>query len=51
MSLRIRLTAITVLLVGLGLVAAAVATHHYLETFMLDRLDQQLAASKQGPRE
>ncbi len=49
MSLRIRLTAITVLLVGLGLVAAAVATHHYLETFMLDRLDQQLAASQQGP--
>ena len=49
MSLRIRLTAITVPLVGLGLVAAAVATHHYLETFMLDRLDQQLAASQQGP--
>jgi two-component system OmpR family sensor kinase len=48
-SLRIRLTAITVLLVGLGLVAAAVATHHYLETFMLDRLDQQLRAAQEGP--
>ncbi len=48
-SLRIRLTAITVLLVGIGLVAAAVATHHYLETFMLDRLDQQLRAAQEGP--
>ncbi len=44
MSLRIRLTAITVLLVGLGLFAAAFATHHYLESFMLDRLDQQMAS-------
>jgi two-component system OmpR family sensor kinase len=49
MSLRIRLTAITVLLVGLGLVAAAVATHHYLESFMLDRLDQQMGAAQEGP--
>jgi two-component system OmpR family sensor kinase len=48
-SLRIRLTAITVLLVGLGLVAAAVATHHYLESFMLDRLDQQLGAAQESP--
>ena len=42
MSLRIRLTAISVLLVALGLTAAAVATHRYIESFMIDRLDQQL---------
>ncbi len=42
MSLRIRLTAISVLLVALGLAAAAVATHRYIESFMIDRLDQQL---------
>ena len=45
MSLRIRLTAISVLLVALGLTAAAVATHRYIESFMVDRLDQQLAVA------
>ena len=45
MSLRIRLTAISVLLVALGLTAAAVATHRYIESFMIDRLDQQLAVA------
>jgi two-component system OmpR family sensor kinase len=41
-SLRFRLTAISVLLVGLGLLAASVATHYELKASLIDRLDQQL---------
>ena len=43
MSLRFRLTAISVLLVGLGLLIASFATHYELKASLIDRLDQQLA--------
>ena len=44
-SLRFRLTAISVLLVALGLLGAGVATRHYLDSFLVDRVDQQFAAA------
>ena len=44
-SLRIRLTAITVLLVAIGPGRRRVATHRYIESFMIDRLDQQLTVA------
>jgi two-component system OmpR family sensor kinase len=40
-SLRVRLTALTVLLVAVGLVAAGVATHQALQGFLIDRVDQE----------
>ena len=42
MSLRLRLTAIAVGLVGLGLLAAGLAAGSYLRTFLTDGLDTQL---------
>ncbi len=59
MSLRFRLTAISVLLVALGLLGAGIATRHYLDSFLVDRVDQQfgigagaraLLAGRQRPR-
>ena len=44
--LRARLTATSVLLVALGLVAAGVATHFALRSFLTDRIDQEF-----GPAE
>lgn len=41
MSLRFRLTAISVLLVALGLLGAGIATRHYLDSFLVERVDQQ----------
>ena len=46
MSLRFRLTAISVLLVALGLLGAGIATRHYLDSFLVDRVDQQFAAAQ-----
>ena len=40
-SLRARLTALTVVLVAAGLVAAGIATHYALEGFLIDRVDQE----------
>ena len=45
MSLRARLLAATVVLVGLGLVVADVATYSALRAFLYDRLDAQLGAA------
>ncbi len=42
--LRTRLTAITVVLAGIGLLVAGVATYLALQSFLVDRLDQQLNA-------
>jgi two-component system OmpR family sensor kinase len=44
--LRARLTALSVLLVALGLVAAGVATHYALQAFLLDRVDQEFAPAE-----
>src|SRR4051812_12402864 len=46
MSLRFRLTAISVLLVALGLLGAGVATRHYLDSFLVDRVDQQIVSAQ-----
>jgi two-component system OmpR family sensor kinase len=46
MSLRVRLTAISVLLVALGLLGAGIATRHYLDSFLIDRVDQQFASAQ-----
>ena len=46
MSLRFRLTAISVLLVALGLLGAGIATRHYLDSFLVDRVDQQFASAE-----
>jgi two-component system OmpR family sensor kinase len=46
MSLRFRLTAISVLLVALGLLGAGIATRHYLDSFLVDRVDQQFASAQ-----
>jgi len=46
MSLRFRLTAITVLLVALGLLGAGIATRHYLDSFLIERLDQQFKSAQ-----
>ena len=48
MSLRVRLTAVAVILVGLGLLVAGVATRHELQGFLIDRLDQELISAR-GP--
>ena len=44
--LRARLTALSVLLVALGLAAAGVATHYALQAFLLDRVDQEFAPAE-----
>jgi signal transduction histidine kinase len=41
MTLRARLTALAVLLVLFGLVAAGIATHYALQSFLTNRLDQE----------
>ena len=46
--LRARLTALSVLLVALGLAAAGVATHFALRSFLIDRVDQEFAPAE-GP--
>jgi two-component system OmpR family sensor kinase len=46
--LRARLTAASVLLVALGLVAAGVATHFALRSFLIDRVDQEFGRAE-GP--
>ena len=46
--LRARLTALSVLLVALGLAAAGVATHYALRSFLVDRIDQEFAPAE-GP--
>ncbi|HEY8859889.1 MAG TPA: hypothetical protein VIM27_10590, partial [Gaiellales bacterium] len=45
---RARLTALSVLLVALGLAAAGVATHFALRSFLIDRVDQEFAPAE-GP--
>ena len=44
--LRARLTAASVLLVALGLLAAGVATHYALRSFLIDRVDQEFAPAE-----
>jgi two-component system, OmpR family, sensor kinase len=44
--LRARLTALSVLLVALGLATAGVATHYALQSFLLDRVDQEFAPAE-----
>ena len=46
--LRARLTAASVLLVALGLVAAGAATHYALQSFLIDRVDQEFGHAE-GP--
>jgi two-component system OmpR family sensor kinase len=46
LTLRARLTALSVLLVLFGLAAAGIATHFALQSFLLDRVDQEF-----GPAE
>jgi two-component system, OmpR family, sensor kinase len=46
--LRARLTAASVLLVALGLVAAGAATHFALQSFLIDRVDQEFGPAE-GP--
>ena len=45
MSLRARLLLVTVVLVAVGLTAANLATFHFVQTFLLDRVDEQLVSS------
>jgi two-component system OmpR family sensor kinase len=44
--LRARLTALSVLLVALGLAGAGVATHYALRAFLIDRVDQEFAPAR-----
>ena len=46
MSLRARLLVVTVALVAVGLLAASVATFLFTRTFLLDQVDDQLAAAR-----
>jgi two-component system, OmpR family, sensor kinase len=46
MSLRTRLAILSVALVALGLAVAGVATYGYLKSFLLERVDSQLATSQ-----
>ena len=46
--LRARLTALSVLLVALGLAGAGVATHYALRAFLIDRVDQEFPPAE-GP--
>jgi two-component system, OmpR family, sensor kinase len=45
LSLRARLTLLSVLLVAVGLVAAGIATRYELQSFLVDRVDQQAASA------
>ena len=45
MTLRVRLTIALVILVGIGLIAADVATYTALRSFLVQRVDQQLRSS------
>ncbi|MGN6378212.1 MAG: sensor histidine kinase [Gaiellales bacterium] len=49
LSLRARLTMLTVVLVAAGLVAAGIATRAQLRTFLLEKIDQQLQSQIQPP--
>jgi two-component system OmpR family sensor kinase len=51
LSLRARLTMLTVALVAVGLVAAGVATRLQLRSFLIDRVDQQLQAQVFHPQQ
>jgi len=44
--LRARLTVLSVLLVALGLAGAGLATHYALQSFLIDRIDQQLRPAR-----
>ncbi len=44
-TLRARLSALSVLLVAVGLLVAGVATHYALNSFLVDRVDQQLSGA------
>jgi two-component system OmpR family sensor kinase len=46
LTLRTRVLAATLLLVTLGLAAAGVATHGFLRSFLVHRMDQQLEAAE-----
>jgi two-component system, OmpR family, sensor kinase len=46
-SLRVRLLAITLVLVAAGLSLAGVVTYRYLDSFLVDRVDQQLEQAQQ----
>ena len=50
LSLRSRLTMLTVALVAVGLVAAGIATRLQLRTFLINRVDQQLQAQVVHPQ-
>jgi two-component system OmpR family sensor kinase len=45
-TLRARLTAASVLLVALGLLAAGLATHYALRSFLIDRVDQEFTPAE-----
>lgn len=45
MTLRLRLTAVLVILVAIGLAVSDVVTYSSLRSFLLDRIDQQLRSS------
>lgn len=47
--LRTRLTAITVVLAGIGLLVAGLATYFALQSFLVNRLDQQLRSVAADP--
>jgi two-component system OmpR family sensor kinase len=51
LPLRTRLLAVTLALTVAGLAVAGIATFHFLRSFMIHRVDQQLAALSQGPAE
>jgi two-component system, OmpR family, sensor kinase len=46
LTLRARLSALSVLLVAAGLLVAGIATHHALKAFLIDRVDQQIAGAE-----
>ncbi len=48
-SLRTRLLAVALVLVAAGLVASGLATHHYLNRFLLQRVDDDLVAARIPP--
>ena len=45
LTLRARLSALSVLLVAIGLLVAGIATHYALKSFLVDRVDQQITAA------
>ena len=49
LSLRTRLLAVTIALAALGLTVAGVVTYSSLKSFLVDRVDDQLRATAQGP--